>query len=73
MRPVLVIHGKSDALVPPANGELIAGRIPGAKLVLLEHASHLFLTDQAEVAQKEILDFLSLHADAPLEVETGRS
>jgi len=57
----LVIHGRSDALVPPANGQLIAKRIPGAKLVLLDHASHLFLTDQAEAAQKEILDFLSTH------------
>src|SRR4029077_9580528 len=44
--PTLVIHGKSDALIPPANGELIAARIPGAKLVLLDHASHLFLTDR---------------------------
>jgi pimeloyl-ACP methyl ester carboxylesterase len=57
--PTLVVHGKSDALVPPANGELIAKRIPGAKLVLLDHASHLFLTDQTEAAQKVILDFLS--------------
>src|SRR5208283_3776076 len=57
--PTLVIHGKSDALVPPGNGELIAKRIPGAKLVLLDHASHLFLTDQTEASQKVILDFLS--------------
>jgi len=56
--PTLVIHGKSDALVPPGNGELIAARIPGAKLVLLEHASHLFTTDQAQAAHKEILEFL---------------
>jgi 3-oxoadipate enol-lactonase len=71
--PTLVIHGKSDALVPPGNGALIAGRIPGARLVLLEHASHQFLTDQTEIAHQEILDFLSLNADAPLELETGRS
>jgi pimeloyl-ACP methyl ester carboxylesterase len=57
--PTLVIHGKSDALVPPGNGRLIAERIPGAKLVLLDHASHLFLTDQTEASQREILDFLS--------------
>ena len=56
--PTLVIHGKSDALVPPGNGELIAARIPGAKLVLLEHASHLFTTDQSQAAHKEILEFL---------------
>lgn len=60
--PTLVLHGKSDALVPPANGELIAGRIPGAKLVLLDHASHLFLTDQTQAAHRAILDFLGLHA-----------
>ncbi|MGD0509080.1 MAG: alpha/beta fold hydrolase [Terriglobales bacterium] len=59
--PTLVIHGKSDALVPPGNGELIAKRIPGAKLVLLEQASHLFLTDQTEKAHQEILEFLSSH------------
>lgn len=57
--PTLVIHGKSDALVPPGNGELIAERIPGARLVLLEHASHLFLTDQTQAAHQEILEFLS--------------
>jgi 3-oxoadipate enol-lactonase len=60
--PTLVIHGKSDALVPPANGELIAGRIPGAKLLLLDHASHLFLTDQAQAAHKAILEFLSVQS-----------
>jgi pimeloyl-ACP methyl ester carboxylesterase len=57
--PTLVIHGKSDALIPPGNGELLAKHIPGAKLVLLDHASHLFLTDQAEASEKAILDFLS--------------
>jgi pimeloyl-ACP methyl ester carboxylesterase len=61
--PTLVIHGKSDALVPPGNGELIATRIPGAKLVLLEHASHLFLTDQTKEANRAILEFLLSQAD----------
>ena len=44
--PTLVIHGESDRLVPPANGKVIAGRIPGAKLVMLPKAGHLFTTDQ---------------------------
>jgi 3-oxoadipate enol-lactonase len=56
--PTLVLHGKSDALVPPGNGELIASLIPGAKLVLIEHASHLFLTDQTQVSRQEIMAFL---------------
>jgi 3-oxoadipate enol-lactonase len=59
--PTLVIHGNSDALVPPANGKLIAERIRNAKLVLLEHASHLFATDQTEPALEAILEFLSSH------------
>lgn len=71
--PTLVIHGKSDALVPPGNGELIARRIPGAKLVLLDRASHLFLTDQTEAANKEILDFLSSHDGREPACQTERA
>src|SRR4029077_9554295 len=46
--PTLVIHGQNDRLVPPGNGQLIAQRIPGAKLVLLPNAGHIFPTDQSE-------------------------
>lgn len=58
-KPTLVIHGQTDRLVPPGNGELIAGRIPGAKLILLPHASHIFPTDQTEAAHTAILHFLA--------------
>jgi pimeloyl-ACP methyl ester carboxylesterase len=61
--PTLIIHGRSDGLIPAGNGELIARRIPGARLVLLEHASHMFLTDQTVAALKEILAFLSSPQD----------
>ena len=60
--PTLVIHGESDRLVPPGNGKLIAERIPGAKLVMIPHASHLFLTDQTEVSNDVILKFLNEQA-----------
>jgi 3-oxoadipate enol-lactonase len=60
--PTLVIHGESDRLVSPGNARLIAERIPGAKLVMIPHASHLFLTDQTEVSHHAILQFLSEHA-----------
>jgi 3-oxoadipate enol-lactonase len=56
--PALVIHGGSDQLVPPGNAELIAARIPGAKLVIIPHASHIFITDQPELSQRAILEFL---------------
>jgi 3-oxoadipate enol-lactonase len=60
--PTLVIHGESDRLVPPGNAKLIAERIPGAKLVMIPHASHLFLTDQTEASHRAILQFLSQQA-----------
>jgi 3-oxoadipate enol-lactonase len=71
--PTLVIHGKSDALVPPGNGELIAKRIPGARLVLLDPASHLFFTDQPEQAHKQVLEFLLSNAGPEPGPQTARS
>jgi pimeloyl-ACP methyl ester carboxylesterase len=56
--PTLVIHGETDELVPPENGRVIARAIPGARLVMLPHASHIFLTDQFEPASRAILEFL---------------
>jgi pimeloyl-ACP methyl ester carboxylesterase len=57
--PTLVIHGERDRLVPPGNGQLIAARIPNAKLVLIPNASHIFATDQPEAAHRPVLDFLN--------------
>jgi 3-oxoadipate enol-lactonase len=71
--PTLIIHGRSDRLVPADNAELIARRIPGAKFVLLEHASHMFLTDQTVAAVKEILAFLSSRQDQELASPTESS
>jgi len=56
--PVLVMHGESDRLVNPANSPVIASRIPGARLVVLPNASHIYTTDQPEAANEEALSFL---------------
>jgi pimeloyl-ACP methyl ester carboxylesterase len=60
--PTLVIHGENDRLVPPENARLIAARIPGAKLVMIPGASHIFTTDQPQLAHAAILDFLGAQA-----------
>ena len=60
--PTLVVHGEKDQLVPAENGKMIAARIPGAKLVLLPNASHIFITDQTEAAHAAILSFLGAQA-----------
>jgi len=75
LSPTLVIHGESDRLVPPGNAKLIAERIPGAKLVMIPHAGHIFLTDQTEAAQDAIYTFLAALAKQPsrLEVEPESS
>jgi 3-oxoadipate enol-lactonase len=56
--PTLVIHGETDLLVPPANGKLIAARIPNAKLVLIPNAGHIYATDQGDAAHRVIMEFL---------------
>jgi pimeloyl-ACP methyl ester carboxylesterase len=61
--PTLVIHGETDKLIPPANAKLIAQRIPGAKLALIPHASHIFETDQPAAAYQAILEFLGARHD----------
>lgn len=57
--PTLVIHGLTDRLVPAANSDLVASRIPGAQLVKIPNASHIFMTDQPDAAHHSILEFLS--------------
>ncbi len=46
--PTLVVHGTEDRMLAPANGELIAGLIPNARLELLEGVGHLFFWEQPE-------------------------
>lgn len=66
--PALVIHGESDRLIPPANGKIIAERIPGAKLVMIPHASHILSTDQPEAVHHAVLEFLVAQSHHSLNV-----
>ena len=62
--PTLVLHGTEDRVIAPGNAELLAGRIPGAELRLLEGAGHVFWSERPEVADRLILDFIERHRDA---------
>jgi pimeloyl-ACP methyl ester carboxylesterase len=57
--PTLIIHGETDQLVPPENARILAQHIAGSRLVMLSHASHIFVTDQPEASHREVLAFLS--------------
>ena len=54
----LVIAGDDDPLVPLANARMLAGRIPNARLEIVEGAGHLFLWDDAENLARRIGRFL---------------
>jgi pimeloyl-ACP methyl ester carboxylesterase len=55
--PTLVVHGDADVMVPPDNGALIAEAIPGAELLSLPGAGHLYPTDAPE-ADARVAEFL---------------
>ena len=46
--PTLVIHGTEDQMLPVENGRLIAERVPGAQLEILDAIGHLFFWEQPE-------------------------
>jgi pimeloyl-ACP methyl ester carboxylesterase len=58
--PALVLHGTEDPLFPLGHGEALAGEIPGARLVLLEHAGHELPEPVWDVAIPEILAITAL-------------
>ncbi len=59
--PTLVLHGTEDQMVPAENARILASRIPGAELVLLEGAGHVYHSERAQEADAAVLDFLRRH------------
>jgi pimeloyl-ACP methyl ester carboxylesterase len=57
--PTLVITGDADLLVSPANSDILARNIPGAKLVKVPGGSHGFNFETPELFNREVLDFLA--------------
>ena len=56
--PTLVIVGAQDPATTPADAELIADAIPGAKLVVVPRAAHLLNVEQPEAFTAAVLDHL---------------
>jgi 3-oxoadipate enol-lactonase len=56
--PTLVLHGTEDRMIDPANAQILAERIPGARLLLLEGAGHVYHSEQAEAADAAVLNFI---------------
>ncbi|MEO8035270.1 MAG: alpha/beta hydrolase [Acidobacteriota bacterium] len=56
--PTLVVWGREDALVPLADGELIASRIPGARKVILANCGHIPELECAPALDSVLLEYL---------------
>ena len=54
----LVITGDNDRIVLPRASEILAARIPNAKLVMVNGGSHGFNVEMASRLNREIVDFL---------------
>jgi len=58
-----VLHGTGDRLVAVENGQRLAQAIPGARLVLLEGAGHLYHSEQPDAADQAVMSFID-HVEA---------
>jgi pimeloyl-ACP methyl ester carboxylesterase len=59
--PALVLHGSEDQMINVENARVLASRIPGAELVILEGAGHVYHSEQAERADEIVLGFVRRH------------
>jgi pimeloyl-ACP methyl ester carboxylesterase len=59
--PTLVVHGSADEFCPPANAGLLAGRIPGSELLVLDGARHAYFEEFRAVASPAVIAFLDRH------------
>jgi 3-oxoadipate enol-lactonase len=60
--PVLVVHGTEDQLLPVQNGRVIASRIPGARLEILDGIGHLFFWERPELSAELVRAHSALSA-----------
>jgi 3-oxoadipate enol-lactonase len=56
--PTLVLHGDSDRIIAPEQGQWLARQIPGARFSLIPDAGHMLMTDQPEMVERHVQEFL---------------
>jgi pimeloyl-ACP methyl ester carboxylesterase len=57
--PALVVTGETDKIAPPANAAIIAGALPDARVLVVQGAGHMVITDQPEVLAAAMASFIS--------------
>jgi pimeloyl-ACP methyl ester carboxylesterase len=56
--PVLIVHGDKDVLVPPANAEIIKGKLPQAEVFIVPNAGHAFSVSDPVGVHNRIVTWL---------------
>jgi pimeloyl-ACP methyl ester carboxylesterase len=56
--PTMVIVGTKDRIINPASSEVIAAKIPGARLVKIEGGSHMFMMEHKAEFNQKVMEFL---------------
>jgi len=56
--PTLILFGAHDAVVPPANADLLAAKIQGAKIEILPNAGHFFPIETPAEAAQAVISFV---------------
>jgi len=60
--PTLVVHGTDDQIIPVQNAELIASRIPGSRLEIMDGVGHLFFWERPD----RTAELVRAHAAVPV-------
>jgi 3-oxoadipate enol-lactonase len=57
----LVLQGSDDPVCPAGNANVLAERIPGARLSMIEKGRHMFFIEFRQKVNKIVLEFLAQH------------
>ncbi len=60
--PTLVVHGSQDQILTAVNGDLVASRVPGAHLELLDGVGHLLFWEQPQRVAQLVREHASARA-----------
>ncbi len=58
-KPLLLLWGREDPIVPVAHAESLAKRIPTMRLKIFEHCKHLPMVEHAQTFNDTLLDWLA--------------
>jgi 4,5:9,10-diseco-3-hydroxy-5,9,17-trioxoandrosta-1(10),2-diene-4-oate hydrolase len=58
-RPVFILWGREDPVVPVAHGESLAQRVRGARLKIFEQCKHIPALEHSQTFNEAVLEFLS--------------